>query len=138
MSKPPEQMVYLLCRGIFTDTHTRIRQPKVIQKRLWSCKDRLQPLLSDYSLEAVVVVAKLLLEKRIFESPLLAREAFPALFAAPNAERQALEVETTRLEIAAVESAAFEEERESNAITEANAAEDTSKRNSPTNYEYLD
>lgn len=127
MAKPPEQMVYLLCRGIFTDAHTRIRKPKAIQNRLETCKDLLQPLLATYKLHAIIAVAKSLLEKRIFESPLLAQEAFPALFAAPGADRQALEIETTKSEAAAVESAAFEDEKEFDANRESNASGNTCK-----------
>lgn len=122
MAKPPEQMVYLLCRGIFTKAHTRIRQPKAIQKRLETCKDLLLPLLATYKLDAIIAVAKPLLERKIFESPLLAREAFPALFAAPGAERQALEIESTKSE------AAFEDEKESEANRESNASGNTCKR----------
>lgn len=131
MAKPPEQMVYLLCRGIFTDAHTRIRQPKAIQKRLETCKDLLQPLLATYKLDAIVAVAKSLLEKRFFESPLQAREAFPALFAAPGAERQALEIETAKSEAAAVESAAFEDEKESDANRKSNESGNTCKISKP-------
>lgn len=133
MSNPPEHIVYISCRGIFTDAHTRIRQPKAILRRLESFKHVLQPLLAQYKLDAIAAVAKLLLEDKIFESPLRAREAFPTIFAAPDAERQALEAETTRSETAAVTCAALEDEREPNANKEQNAAEDNRKIKNPTN-----
>lgn len=128
--------MYLSCRGIFTDTHARIRQPKVILRRLESCKHMLQPLLAKHKLDAIAAVAKLLLEDKIFESPQLAREAYPSVFAAPGAERQALEAETTRSETAAVNCAVIEDESESSANKERNATEDNGKIKNLKSYEY--
>ena len=136
MANPPGQIVYLSCREIFTNTHTQIRQPKAILRRLESCKDLLQPLLAKYKLDAIAAVAKHLLEDKVFESPLRAREVFPALFAGPGAERQVIEAETTNSETAAVKLAAIEDESESNAIKERHVAEENCKSKNPKNYEY--
>lgn len=84
---PPEHIVYLSCREIFANTHTQIRHPTVILRRLENCKHLLQPLLAKYKLDAIAAVAKHLLEEKIFESPLRVREAFPTLFTGPSAER---------------------------------------------------
>lgn len=136
MSNPPEHIVYLSCRKILTNTHTQIRQLKVILRPQESYKHLLQPLLAKYKLDAIVAVAKHLLEDKILESPLRAREAFPTLFAGPGAELQAIEAETTKSETAAVKFAAIEDKSESNAIKERNAAEDNRKIKNPKNYEY--
>lgn len=132
MPNPPEHMVYRYCRRIFTDDNARMRQSKAIQKRLEACKHLLQPLLGIYKLDAIVTVAKLLLEKRIFESPMLAREAFPTLFTTLGNERQALEIETTKSEAADVERVAIEDERESDANKKHTATEDPCKISIPT------
>lgn len=89
-----------------------------------------------YKLDAIATVAKHLLDDKIFESPLRAREAFPTLFAGPGAERQAIEAETTQSETAAVKFAAIEDESESNKIKERNTAEDNRKIKNPKKYEY--
>lgn len=127
MSNPPEHIVYLSCRDIFTNSHTKLRQPKVILRRLESCKHLLQPLLAKYKIDAIAAVAKHLLEDEIFASPLRARYAFPTLFAGPGAERQAIEAELTKSETVAVKFAAIEDERESNAIKERYAVKDNRK-----------
>lgn len=131
MSNPPEYIVYLLCCEIFVNSHTKLWQPKVVFKRLESCKLLFQPLLAKNKIEEIAAVAKHLLEERIFESPLRAQEAFPTLFAGPGAERQAIEAETTKSETAAVKLAAIEDESESNAIKEQYAVEDHRKIKNP-------
>lgn len=140
MSNPPRHIVYLSCREIFTNAHTHIRQLRAILGQLECCKYLLQPLLAKYKLDAIAAVAKHLLEDKVFESPLRAREVFPALFAGADAERKAIEAETTNSETAAVKLAAIEDEIEdeskSNAIKKPNTAEDNHKTKNPKNYEY--
>lgn len=133
---PPEHIVYLSCREIFANAHTQIRRPTVILRRLENFKHLLQPLLANYKLDAIAAVAKHLLEGKIFESPLRAREAFPSLFTGPSAERQAIEAETTKLETAAVKLAAIEDESESNALKEQIAVQDNCKIKNPGNFEH--
>ncbi len=74
-----QQLVYLQCRSLFVGDFTRMRRLEAIQHFLEQRRGAI-PVLFDYPLEKVCVLAQKLLIDGIFASEALARQRFPWLF----------------------------------------------------------
>ncbi|PVH91099.1 hypothetical protein DM02DRAFT_706881 [Periconia macrospinosa] len=75
-----ERRVYLACRAIFTRQTALVRKQKKIRELVEQRKTSLKPLVAELGVEGLVDVLKVLLDDRIFESELRAKEEFPELF----------------------------------------------------------
>ena len=96
---PDEKLVYIHCRSIFSDINSQVRKEKAVTKLLESQKASIKVLTKEFNLETIAVVAKGLLEQRIFESIPRAKLKFPELFRIAEkkeAERAASEKKALR------------------------------------------
>ena len=96
---PDERLVYLHCKSIFSEANSQVRREKVVTKLLESQRASIKILTKEFNLAAIAVVAKDLLEQRIFESLPLAKRKFPDLFQPSKkqeADRVASEKEALR------------------------------------------
>lgn len=75
-----ERRVYLACRAIFTRQTALVRKQKKIRELVEQRRISLNPLVAELGVEGLVEVLKVLLDDRIFESELRAKEEFPELF----------------------------------------------------------
>ncbi|PVH90454.1 hypothetical protein DM02DRAFT_712176 [Periconia macrospinosa] len=80
-----ERRVYLACRAIFTRQTALVRKQKKIRELVEQHRTSFNPLVAELGVEGLVEVLKVLLEDRIFESDLRAKEEFPELFPASRA-----------------------------------------------------
>ena len=98
---PDGRLIYLHCSSIFKGANAQVRQAKKVSKLLEKHKASIKVLTKEFTLEAIVTVAKELLEERIFESLPRAKLRYPELFQASEtqeAERAASEAEVLRIE----------------------------------------
>ncbi|KAL8777877.1 MAG: hypothetical protein Q9213_007669 [Squamulea squamosa] len=104
---PDGRLVYLHCSSIFKGSDAQVRKAKKIAQLLEKHKSSIKILTNEYSLPAIAVVAKELLEKNIFESLPRAKLRYPELFQPPSdtqeAERTASEAEVIRIEAEAAQ-----------------------------------
>ena len=103
---PDQRLVYLHCSSIFHGANAQIRRQKKITQVLSKHKDSIKILTDDFSLDAIVTVAKALLDEQIFQSKFRAQLHFPELFQpseTQEAEREASEAEVARIEAEAVQ-----------------------------------
>ncbi|KAL8769626.1 MAG: hypothetical protein Q9209_004423 [Squamulea sp. 1 TL-2023] len=104
---PDGRLVYLHCSSIFNGLNAQVRKAKKISQLLEKHKSSIKILTNEYSLPAIAVVAKDLLEKHIFESLPKAKLRYPELFQPPSetqeAERTASEAEVIRMEAEAAQ-----------------------------------
>ncbi len=98
--KPADkQRVYLAGRAVFVGSKANIRQLKKVRKVVGENRAVLRPLIRDLGEDKVVEAIRDLLERRIFESELQAKLAFPELFrSSPGEEtrREASEIDAAR------------------------------------------
>lgn len=75
-----QNRVHLACRAIFTRQTALVRKQKKIRELVEQRKTSFKPLFTELGVEGLVEVLKVLLDDRIFESELRAKEMFPDLF----------------------------------------------------------
>ena len=111
-----EKRVFLAYRAIFDGNNAQIRQPKAILKVVSQHRRSTPNLLPALAEGQVVSTLKRLLERKIFESELEAKLAFPDLFAISPAQdvlHNASEADAARSEAEALEDiASVEDDRE--------------------------
>ena len=100
-NSPDERLVYLALKNTFKGADALVRKPKKIRELIQKTPHNVdvKDLIEQHSLDRVCDVAKLLLEKHIFESTLKAEARFPEVFEispAQNAERSASEAEAAK------------------------------------------
>lgn len=98
---PDHRLVFLHCSSIFRGANSQVRKQKKILQLLAQHKSSIKILTDEFTVEAIAVIAKELLDEAIFESTLRARLRFPELFQpsqAEEAEREASEAEVARVE----------------------------------------
>lgn len=74
------RLVYLHCSSIFSGQNAHIRRPKKIRQLLEEHRADIAILTKEFTVAAIAVVARFLLEDRIFESLTRAKLRFPELF----------------------------------------------------------
>ena len=75
-----EQRVFLAYRAVFEGNNAQIRQPKAILKVVSKHRNSAQTLLQSLGQKQVLGTLKSLLERKVFQSELEAKLAFPNLF----------------------------------------------------------
>lgn len=75
-----EKRVFLACRAVFDGGNAQIRKPKAILKVVSQHRPACQTLLNDLGEKQLIGTLKSLLERKIFNSELKAKLAFPDLF----------------------------------------------------------
>lgn len=111
LNKPDERLVYLALRGVFLGPDAHLRNQKKVRDRIQKYKNNaeIKALLQQHSEESICSIAKLLLERQIFESSLKAKLCFPEVFdvsPAQSAEREASIAEATKSEADAIRNVA--------------------------------
>lgn len=111
LNKPDERLVYLALRGVFLGPDAHLRNQKKVRDRIQKYKNmaEIKALLQQHSEESICSVAKLLLERQVFESNLKAKLCFPEVFdvsPAQSAEREASIAEATKSEADAIRNVA--------------------------------
>lgn len=104
-----EQRVFLAYRAIFEGNNAQIRQPKAILKVLANNRQFTRTLLKSLGEKHVVDTLKSLLERKVFQSELEAKLAFPDLFTtslAQDVQHNASEADAARSEAEALEDVA--------------------------------
>lgn len=111
-----EKRVFLAYRAIFDGNNAQIRQPKAILKVVSKHRKSSQSLLRGLGETHVIATLKKLLERKIFESELEAKLAFPDLFTtspAQDVQHTASEADAAKSEAEALEDiASLEGDRE--------------------------
>lgn len=100
-SSPDSRLVYLHCSSIFSGANALVRRIKKVSQLLEKHKASIKILTKEYTLPAIAVVAKELLDEKIFESLPRAKLRYPELFQqseTQEAERAASEAEVIRIE----------------------------------------
>ena len=100
-SSPDKRLVYLHCSSIFSGANAQVRRVKKVSQLLNKHKGSIKILTKEYTLPAIAVIAKELLDEKIFESLPRAKLHYPELFQqseTQEAERAASEAEVIRIE----------------------------------------
>lgn len=100
-SSPDKRLVYLHCSSIFSGANAQVRKAKKVSQLLAKHKGSIKILTKEYTLPAIAVIAKELLDEKIFESLPRAKLNYPELFQqseTQEAERAASEAEVIRIE----------------------------------------
>lgn len=103
---PDKRVVYLHCRPIFSGADAQLRRQKKVRQLLTRKKASISTLTHEFSIDAICIIAKELLEDGVFGSETKARLRFPELFKtseAQLAERQASEALAAQSEAEAIE-----------------------------------
>lgn len=111
LNKPDERLVYLALRSVFLGPDAHLRNQKKVRDRIQKYKDNaeIKALLQQHSEDSICTVAKLLLERQVFESNLKAKLCFPEVFdvsPAQSAEREASIAEAAKSEADAIRNVA--------------------------------
>jgi hypothetical protein len=101
----------LALRGIFLGSDAHLRNHKKVRDRIQKYKDNaeIKALLQQHSEDSICSIAKLLLERQVFESSLKAKLCFPEGFdvsPAQSAEREASITEAAKSEADAIRNVA--------------------------------
>ena len=123
MRIPEERLVYFHCSSIFTGTNAKVRKLKKVTQILLKHKASIRGFIDDFGLENVSVVAKKLLEERVFETSRRARRRFPEFFERSKAEEvggTAPKAELLSFETAAAREALGTSEEEDHAYSSIN------------------
>lgn len=105
-----ERRVFLAYRAVFDGNNAQIRQPKAILKVVSQHRQSSQILLKGLGEKHVIGTLKKLLERKVFESELEAKLAFPNLFTtslAQDVQHNASEADAARSEAEALEDITF-------------------------------
>lgn len=106
-----EQRVFLTYRAIFEGTLSQVRQTKAISKVVSQNRKSATTLLKSLGEKEVIPVLKSLLERKVFESEVEAKLAFPNLFTtslAQDVQHNASEADAARSEAEALEDIIFQ------------------------------
>ena len=78
LNKPDERLVYSALRGVFLGPDAHLRHQKKIRDRIQKYKDNaeIKALLQQHSEDSICSIAKLLLERQVFESSLKAKTLY--------------------------------------------------------------
>ena len=111
LNKPDERLVYLALRGVFLGPDAHLRNQKKVRDRIQKYKDNaeIKALLQQHSEDSICSIAKVLLERQVFESSLKAKLCFPEVFdvsPAQSAEREASIAEAAKSEADAIRNVA--------------------------------
>jgi hypothetical protein len=111
LNRPDERLVYLALRGVFLGPDAHLRNQKKVRDRIQKYKDNaeIKALLQQHSEDSICNIAKLLLERQVFESSLTAKLCFPEVFdvsPAQSAEREASIAEAAKSEADAIRNVA--------------------------------
>ena len=111
LNKPDERLVYLALRGVFLGPDAHVRHQRKVRDRIHKYKDNaeIKALLQQHSEDSICSIAKLLLERQVFESSLKAKLCFPEVFdvsPAQSAEREASIAEAAKSEADAIRNVA--------------------------------
>jgi hypothetical protein len=111
LNKPDERLVYLALRGVFLGPDAHLRYQKKVRDRVQKYKDdsEIKALLQQHSEDSICSIAKLLLERQVFESSLKAKLCFPEVFdvsPAQSAKREASIAEAAKSEADAIRNVA--------------------------------
>ena len=111
LNKPDERLVYLALRGVFLGPDALLRNQRKVRDRIQKYKDNaeIKALLQQHSEDSICSIAKLLLERQVFESSLKAKLCFPEVFdvsPAQSAEREASIAEAAKSEADAIRNVA--------------------------------
>ena len=116
-----EQRVFLAYRAVFEGSSAQIRQRKAILKVVLNHRNSTQTLLKSLGEKQVIDILKSLLERKIFQSELEGKLAFPNLFTtslAQDEQHNASEADAVRSEAEALENVAFLGEDRDDAMDE--------------------
>ncbi len=114
-----EHRIFLAYRAIFEGNSAQIRQPKVIMKVVVHHRASTQTLLKSLGEKHIVDTLKSLLERKVFQSELEAKLAFPDLFTtsfAQDVQHNASEADAAKSEAEALEDVALLEDDKDDAI----------------------
>jgi hypothetical protein len=111
LNKPDERLVYLALRDVFLGPDAHLRNQKKVRDRIQKYKDNaeIKALLQQHSEDSICSIAKVLLERQVFESSLKAKLCFPEVFdvsPAQSAEREASIAEAAKSEAHAIRNVA--------------------------------
>ncbi len=85
---PDGRSVYLHCSSIFNGPNACVRKAKKISQLLWEHRTSIEALTDEFTLEAIAVVAKELLEARLFGSLPRAKLRVPELLLPPSGSQE--------------------------------------------------
>ena len=105
-----EKRVFLACRAVFDGNNAQVRKPKAILKVVSQHQQICQTLLNDLGEKNLIGILKNLLERRVFDSDLEAKLAFPDLFttsAARDLQHNTTEADAAKSEAEALENIAY-------------------------------
>jgi len=114
-----EQRIFLAYRAIFEGNNAQIRQPKAIMKVVVHHRASTQTLLKSLGEKHIVDTLKSLLDRKVFQSELEPKMAFPDLFTtslAQDVQHNASEADAAKSEAEALEDVAFLEDDKDDAI----------------------
>ncbi|KAL8837299.1 MAG: hypothetical protein Q9170_002594 [Blastenia crenularia] len=103
---PDGRLVYLHCSSIFSGENALLRRQGKISRLLREHQTSIKVLTSDFTLPAITVVVKQLLEEQIFERLSYAKVRYPELFqpsGTQEAERAGSEAQVLKTEAAAAQ-----------------------------------
>ena len=87
---PDGRSVYLHCSSIFNGPNGCVRKAKKISQLLWEHRTSIETLTDQFTLEAIAVVAKELLEARLFGSLPQAKLRFSELLLPPSESQESM------------------------------------------------
>lgn len=105
-----EKRVFLACRAVFDGNNAQVRKPKTILKIVSQHQQICQTLLNDLEEKNLIGILKNLLERRVFDSELEAKLAFPDLFttsAARDLQHNTTEADAVKSEAEALKNIAY-------------------------------
>jgi len=114
-----EQRVFLAYRAVFEGNNAQIRQPKAILKVVSKHRKSAQTLLQSLGEKQVLDTLKSLLERKVFQSELEAKLAFPNLFTTSLAQdvlHNASEADAARSQAEALEDMVSQEDEKDEAL----------------------
>lgn len=119
-----EQRIFLAYRAVFEGNNAQIRQAKAIKKLVSTHRQSARTLLQSLGEKQVIDTLKALLERKVFQSELEAKLAFPNLFTispSQSVQHIASEADAARSEAEALDDVASLNEDEDDAQDEVNA-----------------
>ena len=130
-----EERVFLAYRAVFEGNNALIRQQKPIQKLVQKHRASAKTLLKSLGEQQIIGTLKVLLERKVFQSELEAKLAFPKLFtisSSQNVQHIASEADAARSEAEALEDVASvggnDDDAQDNVVVEASSTLATAGR----------
>lgn len=138
-----EQRIFLAYRAVFEGSNAQIRQPKAIKKLVSQHRMSAHTLLHSLGEKQVIDTLKILLDRKIFQSELEAKLAFPRLFTISSSQSEqhiASEADAARSEAEALDDVAslhgHEDDAQDKIIDEPPSALTTAGRSPSSHYSY--